>query len=281
MSFIRGDATYADYVGPSGRVYPLTGPRRGSMGIQMGRDAEGLLGPSGGLLTDSAARQHGIDIAGVSIGAAYYEYNFDVWGKTAREWAVVNRMWLDDWDFLRPGFLRYYTSDFGWRWTQVQQGRDHAGAYKIDPRRTRQATYAQVAVAPSAYWRAKDVEDSWIDKGTHIVHMKLWNGGDVPAWPQLTLTGNCGFRIRWRSNDFEVPKLLPGEDAVVSSLQTDQSIRTINADGTRGRNLLPLTKGRYFKDPIESGVVETVIIETLGGAGKVQARVPQQFKRPI
>ncbi|MGW2096091.1 hypothetical protein, partial [Promicromonospora sukumoe] len=131
------------------------------------------------------------------------------------------------------------------------------------------------------YWRGKDVEAGWIDEGTHIARLKLWNGGDVSVWPQLTLTGECGFRIRWASNDFEVPKLLPGESAVVSSLQTDQSIRTIKADGSRGRNLLPATKGRYFKDPILPGVVERVIVETIGGAGKVQARVPQQFKRPI
>ena len=274
MSFIRADATLVDYVGPSGRAYPLSGPKRGSMGVQMLRDAEGFLGPPTNPLTEKAARQDGVDISGVDVGAAFYDLNFDVWGRTAHEFAIVNRMWLDDWDFLRPGFLRFYTSDFGWRWSQVRQGRDHAGTITVDNRRRRTATYKQTAIAPSAYWRSKDVEYTWEDKGAHIIRMKLWNGGDVPAWPQFTLVGECGFRIRWDENDYTVPTLEEGETAKVTSTQTDQSIRSDK------RNLLPALKGRYFQDPIPAGEVANVIVETIGGYGSVQARVPQQFKRP-
>lgn len=278
---IRSDATLIDYVGPSGRCYPLSGPRVGAMGVQLLRGVKGWLGPPSRIITDGAARQHGFDVTGVSVGAAEYDWSFDVWGRTPHEWSVVNRMWLDDWDFLRPGFVRAYTSDTGWRWAQVRQGRDHQGDFVIDPRRTRVATYKQVAIAPDAYWRSRDYEKSWTDTGEHLWRVKLWNGGDVAAWPTFTLEGQCSFRIRWAENDFTIPALRAGESATVYASHTQQTIRTINADGSRGRNLLPALKGRYFLDPIPAGRIATVIVETIGGTGKVYARVPQQFKRPF
>lgn len=275
MSFIRGDATYIDYVGPSGRMYPLTGPRRGSMGVQLIGGVEGFLGPTSSIRTVSAARQHGADVSGAVVGSAEYDLEFDVWGKTPHEWSVVNRSWLDDWDMLRTGFMRAYSSDLGWRWCQVRQGRDHSGTYVKDPRRIRVAKYKQMVLATGAYWRSKDYEKTWIDNGAHIIRMKLWNGGDVDAWPQFLLEGQCGFRIRYLDNDFTVPTLEAGETVKISTTQTDQTIRSLT------RNLLPALKGRYFQNPIPPGQVTTVIIETIDGAGQVQARVPQQFKRPI
>jgi hypothetical protein len=276
MSFIRADGTYADYVGPSGRVYPLAGPKQGSMGIQMLESPEGLLGPPGTVLTDGAARQRGKDFVGVTVDPVELDIDFDVWGKTAHDWAVVNRMWLDDWRFDKQGWIRFYTSDFGWRWIRVRKGKDHRGASRKDSRLLKVARYSQVALAEFPYWRSADYEATWTQTANTVARLKLWNGGDVDVWPQITLKGQCAFRIKWGVNNYETPVLAAGETAVISAEPFEQSIRS------NQRNLLPALKGKYFQDALEAGKVTEVTIDIVSGTGaQIQARVPQLFERPM
>ena len=136
------------------------------------------------------------------------------------------------------------------------------------------ARYQQVALSEFPYFRAADYEVTWSQTGV-LARLALWNGGDIDVWPQLTLAGQCAFRIKWGANNYETPVLAAGETAVVSSEPFEQSIRS------NLRNLLPALKGKYFQEPLRANAVTEVTVDIVSGTGaQIQARVPQLFERP-
>lgn len=268
------DVTRIIYISPNGRRWHLRGERQGEEGVLLMPGPTGLDGSALEPITTQGARQVGVTVEDVTIGAGMIDFEVLVQGEPGRSIAEVERRWKASWDSLRPGWICVWKRAHGWWWIRAQKAESPIQKWQYDSTESGHSQYEMSAIAPNPLWSTADQSFPWkasaVSSDFVPGYLTVFNRGGRDTHGRMVFNGPGTWRFMDSGKWITLPALREGEEL---RLDLDPAKRTLfdnlginrwaQISGARFRETVPAGGQRVIELGIANGTLDSQALFTV------------------
>jgi hypothetical protein len=289
---VAPNAATITITGVDGSLWTISGPGKGSQGIELGTSPTGLYDAPVTTIWNASAFQAGSTFGGYTNNKRDVVFGVNVFAMPGRSWESVDSAWRKAWAYDTDSIMTV-TTDFGARSLGLRLSEQPDAKPVMDPHLKLWGRVTMTCTAGVPWWVETDVTNTWVSSidttggALQTGSVQVANPTDQPMY----LRWVCSAPGRWTVPDFSwipgdvnaartvtLPLTTAGQDLTVDTDPMEEMI--VAADGSQIWALMNGVSFEYAVPPYTPATTLPVTVTDAPIGASVMVAQPRNWSRP-